>query len=192
MKKIRIIFIVFIVIVLLGISVYAIFLLNKKEGSNRIKIYISKEEIEKKQQKIEKMAQTDEEYKNKDAVQELTKEKIELEEANSANIDVKEEQKKKFKSDAEKEYESKNDSSINREEYVNKVMNDTINMEKRNLYYADVMIRISTKTLECDSKTVNSKLKKYYENPSVEQLEKAYDEYIKYLSKNKYEIIIEK
>lgn len=192
MKKIRIIFIVFIVIVLLGISVYAIFLLNKKEGSNRIKIYISKEEIEKKQQKIEKMAQTDEEYKNKDAVQELTKEKIELEEANSANIDVKEEQKKKFKSDAEKEYESKNDSSINREEYVNKVMNDTINMEKRNLYYADVMIKISTKTLECDSKTVNSKLKKYYENPSVEQLEKAYDEYIKYLSKNKYEIIIEK
>lgn len=181
-KIIAILFIIFIIVILM------IQILIKRNQDRKTEIYIKQEDIIKKQEEIEYLSNIHEDYREKDPVKEVIKEKIELEEANKANIEITNtEQLKKFRNAAEKEYEAINDKELKKEEYIEKFVNEIIDMEKRNLFYADIGIKIATKTFECDDPKVKEELEKFNSQPSIDQLDKVYDEYINYLSNN-YEI----
>lgn len=177
-KMLTNILIIAIIITILLLSIYiAIKQINAKNND----IYIQQEDIDRKQKEIEEMSNFNSKYENKVAVQEIVKENIELKEANKANIEITDnEQLEKFRTIAEQQYETSN-TTVNKDEFIDEAVNELVNIQKRNLYYADIVMKISTKTFECDDEKVMSEVEKFYNNPSTEQLEKAYNEYINYL-----------
>ena len=130
----------------------------------------------------------DSKYEYNVGLQVIIKENVELKEADKANIEIIDnEQLEQFRTIAEKQYET-SDKTVNKDEFIDEAVKELVNIQRRNLYYADIVMAISTKTFECDNENVMLEVEKFYNNPSIVQLEKAYEEYINYLA-GSYNII---
>lgn len=193
MSKNKKFIIIFIIISIIFIGIFTLLNINKnheeeKKSEESNIIFLSTDSVKKKEEELKRLAEKDEKYAEKDPKQELIKEHIELSEANKLGIEINdEEQLNKFKEFLETEY-SEGNYTEDKETFIKEKTEEMIEGQKRNLYYAEIIKTISTKTFKCEDQNVNIELQKLYDEPNPEQLNKVYEEYIKYLSRN-YKIV---
>lgn len=124
--------------------------------------------------------------KSDNAVVEITKQVVAQQEAINMGYTISESQEEKFKNIAENFYEQ-SDKTIAKDDYIKKWIDIQSRDELATLFRADSIKKIAQNELSCNNENVIKAIEEFQNDKTAENLNKAYNEYLMYLTK-KYNI----